>query len=557
MASARDSTIFRRAPGPARGELLAERHARHRAAEPLLPADVRGLAARSAEVEELLAPTSASGAVAAARRRGRRLPARRRRKSDAIWGANVWVELAGHAVSSEPRICATSTRAAAARWVERGRASPPLRVSSRRRTRRSSTRGSGSASASSTPTAIRETPGAPAGPRACRLATARRPRRRCVELERSLPTTRRSRRASRRHASSRATRRFAPSGRGHWRRTEVGDLVAERDGRVVGAFQLAAGRALERARDLARSRGAASTSAGRATLPGRARLGRRPRADGARRSRWAHERGYETMIDRLARDEPARVALLAARGFRPTFLRLYRHIPCDAHSAPVGLARRGRQRGRRRARAAAAAAARRRSPTSARPSATRCASRSPAQPLEALVSRGGPRDDRRRAAGAADSGRRVDPRHAAIAADDRGARAARRSVASGRRSSSPAGSRGARASASSRRSSRRSSRAASTARSRCTTSRRRISWTSADAGATPLRVHPSLARDRPRRRRHGSRDRPARRAGRVRRRGRPGDAARRRRVLAARDRGIAGLAARRSRSSARSRGACR
>ena len=43
---------------------------------------------------------------------------------------------------------------------------------------------------------------------------------------------------------------------------------------------------------------------------------------------WAHEHGYPVMVDRLARDEPARLALLAAaRASARTFLRLYRSIP--------------------------------------------------------------------------------------------------------------------------------------------------------------------------------------------------------------------------------------
>ena len=92
--------------------LLAERQARHREAEPLLPADVdfRG------EVEALCAKDSASGAVALRDERvvGYVLATR----LDETWGANAWIELAGHAVE-EPEDMRDLY--AAARWVEEER----------------------------------------------------------------------------------------------------------------------------------------------------------------------------------------------------------------------------------------------------------------------------------------------------------------------------------------------------------------------------------------------------------------------------------------------------
>jgi ribosomal protein S18 acetylase RimI-like enzyme len=89
--------------------LLAERHARHREAEPLLPADVDF----RAEVEALWRQPGASGAVS----KGGFLIAAPR--EDPIWGPNVWVELAGHA-AQEPEVARDLYALAAERWVEDG-----------------------------------------------------------------------------------------------------------------------------------------------------------------------------------------------------------------------------------------------------------------------------------------------------------------------------------------------------------------------------------------------------------------------------------------------------
>jgi GNAT superfamily N-acetyltransferase len=96
-------------------ELLAERHRAHLSAEPLLPAepDFR------AEIEALLEKEDASGAVAlrdgdvVAYLVGTRL-------SDQVWGANVWVELAGHAAASAEDV-RDLYGFLAARWVDEGR----------------------------------------------------------------------------------------------------------------------------------------------------------------------------------------------------------------------------------------------------------------------------------------------------------------------------------------------------------------------------------------------------------------------------------------------------
>ena len=101
------------------GRLLAARHARHREAEPLLPAR---FAEASAAQEEVAAAWQRDGASGAAAVRDGRLvgflvgaP-----RDDAIWGENVWVEAAGHAVE-DAEDARDLYASAAGRWFEEGR----------------------------------------------------------------------------------------------------------------------------------------------------------------------------------------------------------------------------------------------------------------------------------------------------------------------------------------------------------------------------------------------------------------------------------------------------
>src|SRR5215216_4256358 len=95
--------------------LLGKRHERHRAAEPLLRKEIDF----RAELETLLARAGVSGAVAVrdGRVAGYLLGAPR---EDSIWGPNIWVEAAGHAVE-EAEDARDLYAAAAEYWVEQGR----------------------------------------------------------------------------------------------------------------------------------------------------------------------------------------------------------------------------------------------------------------------------------------------------------------------------------------------------------------------------------------------------------------------------------------------------
>ena len=92
--------------------LLAARQARHLEAEPLLPSNID----YRAEIEALWSSEGASGSVAL---RGGEVVGYLLgfRRDDAMWGPNIWVEAAGHAVE-EPEIVRDLYAAAAANWVE-------------------------------------------------------------------------------------------------------------------------------------------------------------------------------------------------------------------------------------------------------------------------------------------------------------------------------------------------------------------------------------------------------------------------------------------------------
>jgi ribosomal protein S18 acetylase RimI-like enzyme len=101
------------------GVLLSSRHARHRQVEPLLSASYEDPEAAKAEVQRAWSSDGASGSVAESGGGmvGFLIGAP---KADETWGANVWVEAAGQAVS-EPEVIRDLYGHAAATWVEQGR----------------------------------------------------------------------------------------------------------------------------------------------------------------------------------------------------------------------------------------------------------------------------------------------------------------------------------------------------------------------------------------------------------------------------------------------------
>jgi hypothetical protein len=100
----------------AAGALLAARHRRQRATEPLLPARFEDVATASAAVEAVWRKESAAGTVALRDGRlvGYLVGAPR---DDALWGANAWVELAGHA-AERSEVVRDLYAALAAGWLD-------------------------------------------------------------------------------------------------------------------------------------------------------------------------------------------------------------------------------------------------------------------------------------------------------------------------------------------------------------------------------------------------------------------------------------------------------
>ena len=98
--------------------LLAGRHRRHRAAEPLLPAAYEEPAAAREAIVEVLALDDADGVVAT--RDGRAVGYLLGVRKSKTWGPNVWVEPAGHAVEQAEDV-RDLYAAAAGRWVAAGR----------------------------------------------------------------------------------------------------------------------------------------------------------------------------------------------------------------------------------------------------------------------------------------------------------------------------------------------------------------------------------------------------------------------------------------------------
>ncbi|MFD7156103.1 GNAT family N-acetyltransferase [Kribbella sp. NPDC059898] len=110
---------FEEADLPAAAGLLAQRHRAHRKRHPLLPADYEDERLALAEVTAVWETEGASGAVLAedGELTGYLLAAP---KPAAMWGPNIWVEAAGHAVR-EPEHIRDLYGAAAAAWVDAGR----------------------------------------------------------------------------------------------------------------------------------------------------------------------------------------------------------------------------------------------------------------------------------------------------------------------------------------------------------------------------------------------------------------------------------------------------
>jgi GNAT superfamily N-acetyltransferase len=310
----------------AAAELLAERHRRHRQAEPLLPARFEDPAEARTEVEKAWRRAGASGAalVEDGRLAGYLFGA----PNDELlrWGGpNVWVEHAGHAVT-EPELARDLYALAAERWVEQGLTRHYVLVPAADRPLLEAwyRLGFGQQHAAG----VREVPDEP-WPDGVREA-------REDDLDAVMELSPLIQEHHARAPVFSANRRpddpaaIRASIAADLASDEIGTLVAEVDGRIVGGFVVApaevAGDDVDAFGALGLPEGAASYLAWAGTIP-EARGSGSGLALTQAAFAWAGRRGYESMVIDWRVTNLLSSRFWPARGFRTTFLRLYRSIP--------------------------------------------------------------------------------------------------------------------------------------------------------------------------------------------------------------------------------------
>jgi ribosomal protein S18 acetylase RimI-like enzyme len=298
-------------------ELLAARHRAHRAVEPLLPSCYEDVSAALLEIKALAAADGVSGAVAL---RGGRLTGYLLGSPRAGWGANVWVELAGHAAAEAEEI-RDLYAAAAAVWVERGivdhyafvPASDSAALQAWFRVSFGQQQALG----------IQSVPRV-GWPEGVRVAEPR-------DVDAILPLV--PLLATHQRQSPTFAVHLGP-GNGAELRAEIledlrrddrADLIAERDGQIVGLVEVAPVERSSMHSGLARPEGAAllSFAAIRPVVRGSGAGLALTQAAFA----WAREHGFEVMVVDWRVTNLLASRFWPHRGFRETFLRLHRRLP--------------------------------------------------------------------------------------------------------------------------------------------------------------------------------------------------------------------------------------
>ena len=302
----------------AAGSLLAARHRAHRAAEPLLSERFEDADATRGEVASLLAEEHASGAVAL--RDGQVVGfLLGTRKNDQTWGANVWVESAGYAVD-EPELVRDLYAFSSQRWVDESRTRHYALVP-----------------------VLDDHMGA-----WFRLSFGAQQSHGIKEVDARVwpPGARRAE-----HSDIEALIELTPLISRHQTlapvfsgiagemdadelramlaediaNDELGELVYERDGRIVASFEIVPVEKGSMHRGLAQPDGAAYLGWA-ASLPDVRGTGAGLALTDAAFA-WAHEQGYPSMVTDWRETNLLSSRFWPARGFRRTFQRLYRSIP--------------------------------------------------------------------------------------------------------------------------------------------------------------------------------------------------------------------------------------
>jgi ribosomal protein S18 acetylase RimI-like enzyme len=305
---------FSEADLDAAGSLLAARHREHRAAEPLLSERFEHAGPAREAVASLWAQGHASGAVAFREGEvaGFLLGTR---KDDRKWGANVWVEAAGYAVD-EPELVRDLYAFSARRWMDEGRTRHYALVPALDAQVCVWFRLSFGAQQAHGITEVHERPWPPSARRAAESDLEA-----LVELapliseHQSLAPVFSGIEHHEDAAGQRA--RIAEE----IANEELGELVYERDGRVVAAFEVAP---VEEG-SIEEPEGAAYLTWA-ASLPGVRRSGAGVALTDAAFA-WAHGRGHPSMLTDWRETNLLSSRFWPARGFRRCFVRLYRSIP--------------------------------------------------------------------------------------------------------------------------------------------------------------------------------------------------------------------------------------
>jgi GNAT superfamily N-acetyltransferase len=302
----------------AAGSLLAARHRAHRAAEALLSERFEDAGVARGEVASLWAEEQASGAVA--RRDGHVVGfILGTRKADETWGANVWVEAAGYA-ADDPEVVRDLYAFASQRWVDEGRTRHYAQVPRLDDHVASWFRLSFGAQQAHGIMEVDDRKWPPGTRRAepgdiealIELAPL-------VSDHHELAPVFSGLHSDEEADELRATL-LADIGNG-----ELGEVVYERDGQVVANFEIVPADRASMHRGLAQPDGAACLGWA-ASLPGVRGSGAGAALTDAAFA-WAHEQGYATMVTDWRETNLLSSRFWPARGFRRSFLRLYRSIP--------------------------------------------------------------------------------------------------------------------------------------------------------------------------------------------------------------------------------------